>query len=54
MNAQTVPAGKPVKNPRPVVKAPKKGSSYVVATESHERPGGLDFILIADHDTLEY
>lgn len=54
MNAPTVPQGKPSKKTSVAVKAPKKGTDYVVAAPSHERPGALDFILIADHDTLEY
>ena len=54
MNAQTVPAGKPSKKSPVAVKAPKKGSDYVVAAPSHERPGGLDIIMVANHSTLEY
>jgi hypothetical protein len=54
MNAPTVPQGKPSKKSPVTVKTPKKGTSYGVAAPSHERPGALDFILIADHDTLEY
>lgn len=54
MNAPTVPAGKPSKKAPVAVKAPKKGADYVVATESHERPGALQIIMAANHSTLEY
>lgn len=54
MNAQTVPAGKPTKKPSSAVKAPKKGTDYIVASESHERPGALDIIMSVSHTTLEY
>lgn len=44
MNAPTVPQGKPSKKSPVAVKAPKKGTDYVVAAPSHERLRALQII----------
>lgn len=54
MNAPTVPVGKPSKKTPVAVKAPKKGTDYVVAVPSHEQPNTLQIIMAANHSTLEY
>jgi hypothetical protein len=54
MNAPTVPTGKPSKKAPVAVKAPKKGTDYVVATASNEQPNALQIIMAVSHTTLEY
>lgn len=54
MNAPTVSNGKLTKKNAGTVKAPKKGTDYVVATASNEQPNTLQIIMAVSHTTLEY